>query len=164
MISFDVVGTPAPQGSKTAMMIGGKPRVIEGSSKTGRANHKTWRQAVMTAGQEWLLDNPQPPLDGPLKLVIAFRMPRPDAARFRSRHSTKPDLSKLIRSTEDSLKDAQLIRDDSRIFSLQASKWYVQPGQLPGALVIIDEEALSESHDLHRLKQRAKEERLKLKS
>lgn len=47
MIELEVVGIPAPQGSKSAVLIGGKARLIEGSSTTGREKHKSWRQGVV---------------------------------------------------------------------------------------------------------------------
>jgi crossover junction endodeoxyribonuclease RusA len=37
-------------------------------------------------------------------------------------HTTRPDLSKLIRSTEDALTDAGLIHDDARICWLTVTK------------------------------------------
>ena len=42
-VRFNVIGVPAPQGSKTRMPNGA---MVEGSSATGRAKHRTWRQAV----------------------------------------------------------------------------------------------------------------------
>ena len=38
------LGFRVPQGSKSAVLIGGKARLIEGSSTTGREKHKSWRQ------------------------------------------------------------------------------------------------------------------------
>jgi crossover junction endodeoxyribonuclease RusA len=70
-------------------------------------------------------------MDGPLHLQLEFRLPMPASRPKRMRdagtawHTTKPDLSKLIRATEDALTDAGLIRDDARICALRVSKLQV---------------------------------------
>lgn len=128
-ISFQVLGVPAPQGSKTAVTIAGKARVIEAGSATGRARHRSWRRAVAEAARD-IVDTERldTPLDGPLWLDIGFRLPMPTSRPKRLRtlgqawHTTRPDLSKLIRSTEDALTDAGLIRDDARISWLTVTK------------------------------------------
>lgn len=155
--TFDVIGIAAPQGSKTAIpgKAGHRPWMIEGGSKTGREKHKTWRQAVMVAAQEWLIDHPQPPIDEPITLIILFRMERTKAAVYRTRHTTTPDQSKLIRSTEDSLKEAQLIRDDSLIWSHVVTKRYVLPGELPGCTLAIELNGADEDADREVMKQQA---------
>lgn len=123
-ITFAVLGVPAPQGSKTPVMRGGKPALIEGGSSAGRSKHKAWREAVAWQARAAA---PDKPLDGPLKLVVAFRMPmpasRPAADRKRGHlwHSVKPDIDKLIRSTLDGIADGGVIVGDSRIAGVQAS-------------------------------------------
>jgi Holliday junction resolvase RusA-like endonuclease len=124
MIEFEVLGVPAPQGSKTRMPNGA---MIEGSSTTGRAKHKSWRAAVSAAARDIAADLPGP-LDGALVLEVEFRMPMPASRPKRLKvarigwHTTKPDLSKILRSTEDALTDAGLIRDDARICTATLSK------------------------------------------
>jgi crossover junction endodeoxyribonuclease RusA len=125
-VVLEVLGVPAPQGSKTGFVRGGHVRMVEGTSKTGRAKHAAWRGAVADAARgAW---GAQPPLDGPLVLSITFRLPMPASRPKRARvagmvwHTTKPDLSKLIRATEDALTDAGVIRDDARICQLTVTK------------------------------------------
>lgn len=122
---FTVHGLPAPQGSKRHV---GNGRMIESSK-----NVKPWREAVKWAALEAKTGTP---LDGPLALVVDFWLPKPVSApkNRRSYPDKKPDLSKLLRSTEDALTDAGLIKDDARIVSVSMTKHYageatMQPGR-----------------------------------
>jgi Holliday junction resolvase RusA-like endonuclease len=129
-VQFEVLGVPAPQGSKTAIARNGRAHVIEGGSATGRAKQRSWRIAVAEAAREAAAEL-EAPMDGPLHLAVEFRLPMPASRPKRMRelgmawHTTKPDLSKLIRATEDALTDAGLIRDDARICALRVSKLQV---------------------------------------
>jgi Holliday junction resolvase RusA-like endonuclease len=71
---FDVVGLPAPQGSKTRMPNGA---LLEGASATGRKAHKAWRQSVAEVARELAEDRP---FDGALTLDVVFRFPMPQRA------------------------------------------------------------------------------------
>ena len=123
MISFYVQGEPAPQGSKRFVGIhNGKGRMIESSKKV-----KPWREAVYWAAIEAKSKTAiVMPMDGPLAVVMVFALPKPTSVR-RAQPDRKPDLSKLVRSTEDALVDAGLIADDARIVVCLASKIYPQP-------------------------------------
>lgn len=151
VIELDVVGTPYPQGSKSAFIRGGRAIVTEGASKTGRAGHAAWRQAVATATRDYLGEHPREAIDEPIYVTMYFRFPL-TADKYRTRHRTKPDLSKLIRATEDALVDGGLLKDDSCVFRLNASKVYaheVPPGchiaiELCGGPELADRELLKE--------------------
>ena len=118
LAAFTVEGLPAPQGSKTAVMWGDRPGLIEGGSKVGRAKHKAWREAVEHVASQVRADEPY---DGPLSVSVDFRMPMPKsrpAAVKRAGigwHSVKPDKDKLLRSTLDGLTAGGLIADDARV-------------------------------------------------
>lgn len=125
-----VYGSPAPQGSKS----------FKGLAKSGRAilaesskRVKPWRQDVKAAAIEARAG--AAPLDGPLMARMVFTVPKPASApkRRTTYPDRKPDLSKLLRSTEDALTDAGAIADDARIvgFSRLAK---VYPGEDPEAL------------------------------
>lgn len=109
-----MIGLPAPQGSKRHVGHG----VMIESSK----NVKPWRESVKwtafaAVGTGWT------PLDGPLWCEMVFSLPRPKSAPKRIQHpDKKPDLSKLIRSTEDALTDAGVWEDDARVVRVLASK------------------------------------------
>lgn len=129
-----VVGTPAPQGSKRHV---GKGVMVESSKKV-----RPWRDAVRsTAAHHW---DGRSPLDEPVRVQMVFTFLRP-AAHFRTGRNAAlvrdsaprapqgmPDLSKLIRSTEDALTDAGVWRDDARVVAVSACKVYA--GEHPDAL------------------------------
>lgn len=132
-VTLRVHGVPAPQGSKTAYMRGGRPIVTEGGSKTGRQSHATWRQAVATAARDWQdTHGPCELIDEPCLVVIEFWLPKPKSKpRWKRWHDVKPDLDKLVRSVLDSLAGV-ILADDSRVVALVARKDYGDP---PGCRV-----------------------------
>lgn len=114
---FEVVGTPAPQGSKTRMPNGA---MLDGRSKGAREGHANWRAAVAEGARTARSRMPgTEPLAGPLALTVEFRFPMPKsrskAIREHGRNpkTSAPDLDKLIRSTGDALKEGGLIADDA---------------------------------------------------
>lgn len=128
---FDVFGMPAPQGSKkfVGTTKAGRGILVESSKKV-----KPWRQDVKAAA-EAVAEVLGATLDGPLWVSMVFTMPKPASRpkRKRSYPDTKPDVSKLARSTEDALSDAGLIRDDARIVEyVRLAK--VFPGEDPQSL------------------------------
>lgn len=66
---------------------------------------------------------------------MVFTLPKPLSApkRRRTWPDKKPDLSKILRSTEDALTDSGIIRDDARIVSYSRLE-KVYPGEDPEAL------------------------------
>lgn len=129
MIEITVYGLPAPQGSKRHV---GGGRMIESSKKV-----KPWREAVKRAALEEIRKRDGwAPMDGPLWVDIVFWMPRPKSISKKRRFPDRtPDLSKLIRSTEDALTDAGVWVDDARVVSCAAKKVYCG-GVLPNALQV----------------------------
>jgi Holliday junction resolvase RusA-like endonuclease len=124
--TITVIGMPGPQGSKSfrGFTKRGHAYMPESSAKV-----KPWREAVVWAARDSGLK-----VDGAVMLTIVFTLPKPKSApkRRRTYPDRKPDLSKLVRSTEDALKDAGVIEDDARIVHLAASK--VFPNEHPDAL------------------------------
>jgi len=130
-VSFFVPGTPRPGGSKTAFPTkSGKIALVDASGKAGRS----WRSDVKVFAKQAYSG---PPMDGPVCLRLAFRMPRPkshyrtgkragelrDGAPFW--HTSKPDLTKLVRSVEDALTGI-LWRDDAQIGEQIVDKQYAR--------------------------------------
>jgi Holliday junction resolvase RusA-like endonuclease len=124
-----VHGKPAPQGSKRAFAVRGKGGVPTGRVAVIESSHdrvKSWRQAVIDAAlvthtpHDW-------PLTGPLRIGVVFALPRPKGHYRTGKNASQlrdtaprypagvPDLSKLLRSTEDALTDAGVWRDDSQV-------------------------------------------------
>lgn len=141
-IRFTVPGTPAPGGSKRFLGISkktGRGILVDASGERG-AN---WRIAVQWAAKEQLIAGATAfPPGVPLTLVVDFIMPRPKS-HFRangtlkptapSRHTTKPDTTKLLRAVEDAITSI-LWHDDAQISLQIAAKTY---GETPGATISI---------------------------
>ena len=127
---FFVEGTPAPQGSKT--LIGtktGRPRMIEGSSTTGRNKLKAWRTAVTEALRT------TDPIEGPVHVEINFYMPHLKNNKT-TLHAVKPDIDKLIRATLDAITQSGYWKDDAQVIQITATK---ERGHPTGAQIIIDQ-------------------------
>lgn len=125
-----VYGMPAPQGSKKFVghAANGRGIMVESSKKV-----KPWREDVKAAAEK--VRNGATPMDGPLVARMVFTMPKPKSAPKRrvTFPCTKPDVSKLARSTEDALKDAGVYIDDARIVGY-SRLWKVYPNEDPEAL------------------------------
>ncbi|WDO09904.1 RusA family crossover junction endodeoxyribonuclease [Streptomyces murinus] len=139
-----VHGTPGPQGSKTRNRAGA---LYESSAKV-----KPWREAVKSAALDALAyDDSWMPLNEPVRIDVTFTLQRPkhhygtgrNAGLLKSsapEHPTgKPDTDKLLRSTQDALKDAGVLRDDSVVTAVFAAKTYTLTGSdalsHPGAVI-----------------------------
>jgi crossover junction endodeoxyribonuclease RusA len=127
-VEFDVVGTPAPQGNKTAFMSKAG-RAIMTESRNVRAGHERWRSDVALAALAQVEQlGLTAPLDGALQLDVTFRFRMPasrskaDRERGHVFKRTAPDLDKLMRSIGDSLTAGGLIADDARIAVATISK------------------------------------------
>lgn len=138
VIRFAVYGIPGPQGSKRHV---GNGRMIESSAKV-----KPWREAVKWRAIESLERRGNPaPLDGPLRVRMIFTLPKPASApkTRKTWPMRKPDLSKLVRSTEDALTDAGLWADDARVVECLAIKRFPGEGdgalERPGVVIVIEE-------------------------
>ena len=127
MVEFTVIGTPAPQGSKRFLGVrGGKGILVESSKAV-----KPWREAVKYEALEVGIRRKRN-ICGPVELSVIFTLPKPKSAKKDAYPCKQPDLSKLIRSTEDAVTDAALWEDDARVVSITASKLYVgDEGALP---------------------------------
>lgn len=129
-LAFVVHGDPAPGGSKKGFV----PRRKDGSIVT-RANgapivnivddskrNKSWRGKVMESVADQIGPPTSPadgyPLEGPVELTVVFTVPRPQTVpkRYGGRPIARPDVLKLLRSTEDALKDAGLLKDDAQVW------------------------------------------------
>lgn len=140
-----VRGNPAPQGSKRHV---GNGIMVESSKAV-----KPWREAVTYAAVE--ARGGALPIAGAVRVVMVFTFARP-RGHYRSgknshmlrdsappRPSGMPDLSKLLRSTEDALTTARIWEDDARVVEYaRAAKVYVNedPDALdsPGAVITVE--------------------------
>lgn len=111
-----VEGVPGPQGSKNSY----NGRLVESSKKV-----KPWRNAVMKAAKAAMPDDWEV-LDGPLAAEIQFHLPRPKSApkTIDIPAIRYPDVSKLVRATEDALTQAGVWADDARVVREVTGKRY----------------------------------------
>lgn len=149
MISFFVPGTPAPGGSKrfkghfqrhtAAGKIARIPLLVDDCARNG-----SWRQTVQVFAVQAYKG---PPLTAPLAISATFILTRPrchygtgkNAHKLKAsapKHpTTKPDATKLFRSTEDALTGI-LWRDDAQIILQNIKKEY---GDTPGVKIWVTE-------------------------
>lgn len=122
-VEFFVPGTPVPQGSKTAFVVGRRAVVTDAN----RATLKPWR-ATVAAYADFART-----FSGPVAVTLLFLMPRPQKPRWEY-PAVKPDLDKLVRAALDGLTDGGLLEDDARVVDLDAKERYATDGKV-GLLV-----------------------------
>jgi crossover junction endodeoxyribonuclease RusA len=158
MISFGVLGTPAPKGSSRPMLNRktGKPFTFKGGSPQNSEKLTTWDGAVRSAAISRIGSVGCPPfVEVSLFVQLVFRLARPgghwgkgkNAGRLSPKAPMlprgKPDIDKLARSTLDSLTGI-VFDDDSRIVRLDLRKVYASPGD-EGAHITISVEIPDET-------------------
>lgn len=137
-------GKPAPQGSKRFV---GVTKTGKGLMRESSDALTPWRNAVVSASLEELkrytVNGVVPePMDHAIQATFWFTFLRPASAKRSKRPypSIAPDLSKLVRSTEDGLKDAGIIRDDALIVQTVSRKDYAGEGpglQVAGCVILL---------------------------
>jgi len=125
-LTLIVYGIPGPQGSKKAVGTSKKgfTLMVESSKKV-----KPWRKEVDRVAREAMLTHDR--MDGPLRIFMTFTLPK-GATVKRSHPSVTPDLSKLVRATEDALTTAGVWKDDALVVECVSAKRY--PSHGPDAL------------------------------
>ena len=132
IVTFEVEGVAAPQGSKTRTRYGFR----ESSKRVKPWRDRVKQAASIHADQIALLG----PLDPPYKVEMWFYIQKPRTTR--ASHPVAPtvgDLEKLCRSVNDALTDSGLIQDDRFITELAASKAWAGRNETPGAIIRITE-------------------------
>lgn len=137
-IDLDVLGTPAPQGSKRHV---GHGILVESSTAV-----QPWREAIVSEALR--SGHAGSRLTGPVLLHVTFYLPRPKSHHGARgllpsappRPHRKPDADKLLRSTMDALTQAGLVVDDAQITTIRAAKRYADH-RPPGARITLEEDA-----------------------
>lgn len=123
---LEVVGLPAPQGSKRHV---GRGVLVESSRRV-----RPWRDAVRAAAVQAAL--PAFPRGVPVSLAVTFLLPRPASHYGTGRNAAvlrpgaprwpavMPDVDKLLRSTMDALGEAGVWHDDAQVVHVVACKAY----------------------------------------
>lgn len=135
MLMFDVVGLPAPQGSKRHV---GNGVMVESSKKV-----QPWRDAVAWATREAIAAGGPTFQSGPVAITVSFRLPMPRSRRRVDRDrgwrwaDKRPDLDKLLRSTLDGLTAGGAFGDDCQVVRVTAEK--IEVLEWTGASITISE-------------------------
>lgn len=154
-LEFFVPGEPAPGGSKSAYALTDKTgKLIIKTNEHGRERpvlmwsddakgNKAWRKTVGLIAKNKMQWARLEPLAGPLRFACEFVMERGKTVK-RVHHTIAPDLSKLIRSTEDALTGIAWVDDSQIVEHGRMHKRYQRPGEPTGAHIVIEaiEEAL----------------------
>lgn len=147
-IAFVVRGRPVPQGSAKAFVVkGARPRavIVTGAGKGPLAD---WRGLI--AAEARLAVGDVDPLEGPVSVAARFIIARP-AAHYHPANGRRAvrelrldaprypigvvgDVDKLARAVLDALTSV-LIRDDSQVASLMATKLYETPDMPEGVRI-----------------------------
>jgi crossover junction endodeoxyribonuclease RusA len=127
-LTFDVLGRPAPQGSKKSI---GNNRFVESSKYL-----PAWRSAVRLAAEQAVIVNGWDRVSGPVELEVMFYLDRPATVK-RAQPIVPPDVDKLIRGVGDALTGV-VYDDDSQIIRVLAWKVYADARD-PGAFVRVNE-------------------------
>jgi Holliday junction resolvase RusA-like endonuclease len=142
---IEVLGTPAPKGSGRAMLVDGHARLIASGSTVNQRQLRAWDTAVREAAAAAIGHVAAPPFVGvAVRLWVTFRLVRPAGhwGKTGVRRSAppfpsmKPDLSKLLRATEDTLTGI-VFDDDSRIVAATLAKIWAAPGT-EGATITVE--------------------------
>lgn len=135
-VGFRVFGNPAPQGSK-----------IPGASKSGKlfvreqAGQKLtdWRQNIEAAAL--LARGDSPAITVACSLQVDFFLPKPASVNLAKRPypAVQPDLDKMVRAVGDALQSSELIKNDSLIIKIIATKRYAgdTADTAPGAWIVV---------------------------
>jgi Holliday junction resolvase RusA-like endonuclease len=141
-LTITVRDTPRPGGSKRAFYSkkSGRAFVVDASKHT-----KTWRESVRSAALHAYTGNP---LKDAFAVMHIFYFKRPNSHFGSGKnidvikssapdfHTKKPDLTKLIRSTEDALTGIIWV-DDSQVIMRTDEKRYASSDEFEGVKIII---------------------------
>jgi len=127
MITIQVNGSPAPQGSK---------RLIHGVMVEASRGLPAWRESIRAETQRVMKTDHI--LRGPVRAELAFLMRRPKAhyngSGLRKGAPTVPaivpDIDKLCRAALDGLVNGGAMEDDSQVTTLVAKKLYSEDGRV----------------------------------
>jgi len=84
------------------------------------------------------------PLDGPLRVIVRFYLPRPKRLMRKKDpsgpipHTSRPDIDNLLKSTADALRGL-VWHDDAQVVVTQAEKWYAAKGGSPCVEIIVEQ-------------------------
>lgn len=140
ILSFTVYGVPQSKGRMRALLVRGmKFPIVTDSNRSA----KSWSQLVAQGASTAILQLPEEArgvMEGPVRLTIAFYMPRPKKYHRRGQPVaclTAPDWDKLARAVCDAL-TAVVYRDDRQIVEAVVGKFYAGIDDAPHVTVRVE--------------------------
>jgi len=139
-LEFTVFGVAQPKGNMRAINIPGmKFPIVTDSNRSV----KSWSQLVAEGANRALAALPKENraiLTGPVRLTMAFHLPRPK--KFHKRgvpvaHLTAPDWDKLSRAVSDALSQVVYV-DDRQVVEAIVGKFYAEVGEPPHVTVRVE--------------------------
>jgi Holliday junction resolvase RusA-like endonuclease len=146
-VKFTAYVRPEPQGSMKAFIVKGKWGAKDRATITSdNKKMKPYREVVTLTAINALKDSGlQAPVAGkhvPVSLVLDFYLAKPPSVpKKRTRMVVKPDLSKLVRSTEDAMTGILYV-DDAQIVEESVRKHYGVPERVEVSMTILERERL----------------------
>jgi crossover junction endodeoxyribonuclease RusA len=128
-----IYGTPAPQGSKTAIVRNGRAIMFEANKRLPE-----WRDTVLMGATIAKAEHGGLTILGPVTVSMTFHMPRPKSVSRRYPNSA-PDLDKLVRAVGDALQESEVLANDGQIVTLVAHKVYAENSTYAGVEIEITE-------------------------
>jgi Holliday junction resolvase RusA-like endonuclease len=132
-LAFRVHGVAQPKGNMRAIHIPGmKFPIVTDSNRSV----KSWSQLVAEGANRAIAALPpgdRGVLDGPVRLTVAFYLPRPKKYAKRGvpvAHLTAPDWDKLSRGVSDALTHV-VYRDDKQVVEAVIGKFYAEVDDVP---------------------------------
>jgi Holliday junction resolvase RusA-like endonuclease len=140
ILQFRVAGLPVTQGDHKAWKPPGAAfaRIADANPE----KLKPWREAIRSTAVEALPDG-WAPIDGPVRVVYLFALPKPASAPKTRRTwptgKRSGDFEKLARAVSDALTDAGVWTDDARVVDGRVIKDYPEhlAQMSPGVLIRI---------------------------
>lgn len=144
-LSFHVPGVAQPQAEVRPGNVGKSGKRAPSYYGNGKTL-KPWRTAITTAARVAAAAHPEHttgplfPKHHPVRLDLAFWIPRPPSVSVRARPlpTVKPDVQHLVRAVEDSITKALTVWvDDAQVVTSTQVKRYADDEYLPGVTVNI---------------------------
>ena len=149
-VRFTAFVTPTPQGSMKGFVLpgkwGAKPRAIltSDNKKLKPYRGEVTREAMVALGKAGIAE-PFAAKHVPVSMTLDFYIKKPDSVPKKRQHpSVKPDLSKLIRSTEDAMTGI-LYADDAQVVDIRSRKHYGTPERVEVCVRTVDGELENQS-------------------
>lgn len=147
-IHFTAYVTPQPQGSMKGFVLpgkwGAKPRAIltSDNKKLKPFRGEVTREAMSALSKAGIAE-PFAAKHVPVSMVMDFYFQKPPSVpKKRKGMVVKPDLSKLVRSTEDAMTGILYV-DDAQIVELSVRKHYGTPERVEVSAAIVDPEVVA---------------------